>query len=54
MTEQNYNTLLAELAEILEEKNHKIIIQRWEIDRLNKKIKEAEAEIKELKGEKNE
>ena len=50
MTEaEKYNLILSELAEALERKNHKIQIQQWEIDALNRKVKKAEAEIEELK-----
>lgn len=40
--EQKYSAVLKELGAVLEDKNATITCQRWEIDELKKKLKEAE------------
>ncbi len=40
--EQRYSAVLKELGEVLQEKNTTISCQKWQIDGLKEKLKEAE------------
>lgn len=43
MTNEQYETLLGELANVLKEKDQKIKLQDWQIEDLKKKLEKAEA-----------
>ena len=44
MEKEKYETLLSELAEVIKSKNTTIILQRYEIEELKKKLEAAEKE----------
>lgn len=43
MTNEQYETLLGELANVLKEKDQKIKLQDWQIEDLKKRLEKAEA-----------
>lgn len=45
MTNEQYETLLGELANVLKEKDQKIKLQDWQIEDLKAKLEKAEAYI---------
>lgn len=45
MTNEQYETLLGELANVLKEKDQKIKLQGWQIEDLKAKLEKAEAYI---------
>lgn len=46
MSGEQYSAILSALADSLNEKDNKILLQQWGIDDLKKKLAEAEAHIK--------
>lgn len=54
INEKQYETILAALADKLEEKDTKIEVQKWQIESLEARLADAEAEIKTLRSERKE
>ena len=51
MEQEKYETLLSELAEVLKQKNTTILLQKYEIEELKKKLEAAEKEAAEYADE---
>lgn len=53
ITTTQYETIISALADKLEEKESKIQVQKWQIESLEARLADAEAEIKTLRKKGN-